>query len=87
MLGIMKKRTLDDEQALTPTRNKLSAGALNNLLDERKSITTRADLEKLSKSYNMDLELLERLRLTFNSPSISETRSKDMEKDDVKLVR
>ncbi|CAA7267629.1 unnamed protein product [Cyclocybe aegerita] len=54
-----------------PTRNKLYAFVLSDLLDKRKAVKTRADLEKLAKEYNVDVDKLEGLARFVSSPSIS----------------
>ena len=51
-------------------RNHLYAASLHELLDARKSVRSRKDLEGLARKYNMDMDKLERLSLVVNSPSV-----------------
>ncbi|GBE80729.1 predicted protein [Sparassis crispa] len=53
-----------------PTHNRLLAASLQELLEERKSVTTQAELEKLAKRYNVDVAKLESVAQFVNSPSV-----------------
>jgi hypothetical protein len=52
-------------------RNRLQVPVLASLLDERKALTSRFELDRLAERYNMDGELLERLARYVNTPSVS----------------
>ncbi|KAF8160598.1 hypothetical protein BJ912DRAFT_316837 [Pholiota molesta] len=56
--------------ALEPSRNRLYAFVLSDLLDRRKAVRSRQDLEKLAKEFNIDVDKLESLARFVNSPSI-----------------
>lgn len=53
-------------------RNRLQIAALANLFDERKTVTTRRELDRVADRYNMDGKVLERLARYVNTPSVSE---------------
>ncbi|CCL99234.1 uncharacterized protein FIBRA_01249 [Fibroporia radiculosa] len=53
-----------------PTRNRLVAASITELLQERKSLTTQEELEKLAERYGIDVEALENLARFVNSPSV-----------------
>jgi hypothetical protein len=55
-----------------PAPNRLLASSLSDLLDARKSVTSRRELEALAKSYNVDVGTLEKLGRYVNTPSVGE---------------
>lgn len=57
MLGILERRKATEEAAETPTLNRLGARTLSNLMDERKSAQTMADVEALCKEYGVSVEV------------------------------
>ena len=50
----------------------MTASSLSELLDERKSIRSRAGLEALAKQYSIEVSILECLVRSVNTPSIGE---------------
>jgi len=71
---MLNSRKASEEQAMSNSQiqNRMSATVLSELLDSRKDITSPAELEKLSKTYGIDLSLLRTLTKVVNSPSIGE---------------
>ena len=69
-----RMRHVAEEQAVSakPVHNRLGASTLSSLLDDRKLVTSRSDLERLAAKYTIDVSVLERLARTVNSPSIRE---------------
>lgn len=81
---IHQKREASELEAASfkPIRNRLHASTLTELLDERKNVSSAAEMAELAKKYNVDLQVLERLARFVNSPSIGEktvTRTVDHE--------
>lgn len=66
---IVKSRT---QSALHSTRIPLLASTLSDMLDERKSVTSRKELERLAAKYKIEVAELESLSRFVNSPSIGE---------------
>ena len=56
--------------SLRPVPNRLHGLALSDLLDKRKSVRTREDLERLAKEYAIDVGKLESLVRFVSSPSV-----------------
>ncbi|KAJ7694176.1 hypothetical protein B0H17DRAFT_1058052 [Mycena rosella] len=54
----------------TPTQNRVQASTLSHLLDERKSIRTKRDMEFLAKRYGVDLEKLDAIAEFISTPSV-----------------
>lgn len=48
------------------------AGTLHGLLEERKSVATREELEKLASRYEIDVDKLESVARFVSSPSVDE---------------
>jgi len=73
MLDILSIRRAEAEQLEAQGRleNRLSARALSNYLDDRKTLATHADRAKLAKEYGISVDLLEELARHVNSPSVS----------------
>ncbi|KAJ3531944.1 hypothetical protein NMY22_g7945 [Coprinellus aureogranulatus] len=69
---LFQSRAASESEAssLKPLHNHLYAGSLHELLDARKSVTSRRDLESLARKYNLDVEKLEKLSRVVNSPSV-----------------
>ena len=69
-----RTRDISEQQAASarPVRNRMDAGTLSTLLDDRKFVTSRTELEQLAARYNLDVAVLERLTRFVNSPSIGE---------------
>ncbi|KAF8212430.1 hypothetical protein K438DRAFT_1567257 [Mycena galopus ATCC 62051] len=56
--------------ASVPTQNRLQATKLTSLLDERKSIRTRRDMEFLTQRFGIDLEKLDAISKFVSTPSV-----------------
>ncbi|KLO10687.1 hypothetical protein SCHPADRAFT_505208 [Schizopora paradoxa] len=71
---MLHSRDISEQQASSSaqTRNKVLAGSLHQLLEERKNVRSRDELTSLANSYGMDETVLERLAQTINTPSIAE---------------
>lgn len=67
---LFESRAKAEAAASEPSRNRLYAFVLSDLLDRRKAVRSRQDLEKLAKEFNIDVEKLESLARFVNSPSI-----------------
>jgi len=70
-------RNLADSEVMAasnrPTpRNRLRPSALVDLLDERKALASRFELDRLAERYNVDVDVMERLALYVNTPSVTE---------------
>jgi len=74
MKNMLHSRDVSEQQASssTPTRNRILAGSLYQLLEDRKNVQSRAELASLASSYGVDESILERLTRTVNTPSIAE---------------
>ncbi|KAF9466300.1 hypothetical protein BDZ94DRAFT_1213000 [Collybia nuda] len=72
MHKLFKSRAQSEYEASapTPTRNRLHAVTLSDLLDERKSAKTRGDLQRLSDRHVIDFTKLESLSRYVSSPSV-----------------
>lgn len=57
MLSILQRRKATEEAAETPTVNRLGARTLSNLMDERKSAKTIAEVEELCKEYGVSVQV------------------------------
>ncbi|ETW85520.1 hypothetical protein HETIRDRAFT_470555 [Heterobasidion irregulare TC 32-1] len=63
----------ETEAALTRMpKNRLLAASLADLLEERRFVTTRGELEELAGKYGVDVEKLESVARFVNSPSVDE---------------
>ena len=64
------------------------AGTLHELLEERKSVTTQEELEKLASRYEIDVDKLESVARFVNSPSVDEASvRKEVDRDGVEQVK
>ena len=74
MRNMLQSRVVSEQQAnsSTPTQNRILAGGLHQLLEDRKFVKTRAELAKLANRYDMDLDLVERLAQRFKTPTMDE---------------
>jgi hypothetical protein len=70
MLDIMRQRTQQDADAELEIRNRLPVDSIFALLDARKEVTSREELEGLCRAYNVDTELVQSLAETVNTPSV-----------------
>lgn len=72
--GVFQTRLRSEVEASSArsTHNKLVAGSLQDLLQERKSLTSRDELHKLAQRYDVDPDKLESIARFVNSPSIDE---------------
>jgi len=60
----------NEAAAPIPTQNRLQAPRLAMLLDERKSIRTRRDMEFLAQRFGVDLEKLDAIAKFVSTPSV-----------------
>jgi hypothetical protein len=69
---MFKSRVQSETEAAAAisTQNRIQAPRLSRLLDERKSIRTRRDMEFLAKRFNMDLEKLDAVAKFLTTPSV-----------------
>ncbi|EJU05707.1 hypothetical protein DACRYDRAFT_41033, partial [Dacryopinax primogenitus] len=67
---IFQTRQATEEASEVPQRNRLPVQAVTDMLNERKSAKTQADLANLAKDYSVDVEVLNRLAERFNSPTV-----------------
>jgi len=74
MKNMLHSRDVSEQQASssTPTRNRILAGGLYQLLEDRKGVQSRTELTSLANSYGLDEAVLERLARSINTPSIAE---------------
>jgi len=56
--------------SIKPTKNMVYVSILSDLLDKRKAIHSKQDIEALSKEFGVEIETLDRLTRFVNSPSI-----------------
>lgn len=82
ILNMYEIRKISEQQAASssPIPNCLSAPLLASLLDDRKFMNSRAEVEKLASRYSFDHSLLESLAMFVTTPSIGEgtiTRTKN----------
>lgn len=54
----------------TTLRNRMSVSTIIAMLDARKECRSTKDLEALARGYDIDLDLLQRLALHVNAPSV-----------------
>ena len=55
---------------MQPTRNRLRAATLSELLDARKGAPTTLDLKTLAEKYGIDKQKIEKLATFVNTPSV-----------------
>ncbi|THH03853.1 hypothetical protein EW145_g5955 [Phellinidium pouzarii] len=84
MKNILRSRDVSEQQASshTPTRNRMLAGMLFDLLEQRKSVRSKDELSKLADRYDIDLDVMERLAAFTNTPSIVEGSRRKLLEDD-----
>jgi hypothetical protein len=73
---LFESRAKSELPSSQPTKNTLYAFMLSDLLDKRKSIHSKQDLEALSKEFGVEVETLDRLTCFVNSPSIESSSIK-----------
>ncbi|GAA5932673.1 uncharacterized protein JCM15063_002174 [Sporobolomyces koalae] len=90
MLGILQERQRVDDAVAAgiSTPDQLSARALSNLLDDRKSAKSKQEADEIAREYGMDPKLIDELARHINSPSISMVLpSSDPDEDDRRLAK
>jgi len=65
-----------DANAANTTQNRLLAGSLIELLDERKAVRSQLELDQLASKYNIDSSILESLARFVNSPTPDDSKSR-----------
>jgi hypothetical protein len=75
--NLLKSRERSEHEAFKPQlpRNHIHSIALSNLLDERKSVTSRSELQRLAERYGVDIWKLENLARFVSSPSVQGGRA------------
>jgi hypothetical protein len=86
MLEIMRKRSQSEEAALSPVRNRLPNEALFALLEARKEVKTKQELDQLCRTFNIDLSELEQLSKHVNTPTVEQIPSNLDEEGELFLV-
>ena len=72
MKRILQTRQVSEQQAMshaTP-RNHILASELAGLLESRKSSKSLEEIRQMASRYNLDVEVLERLAKTINTPTV-----------------
>ncbi|KAF9519886.1 hypothetical protein BS47DRAFT_1287787 [Hydnum rufescens UP504] len=71
---MFESRKISEDQALSfrPIPNRMTASLLSELLDARKSVRSREELEVLARQYSIEVAVLEGLARSINTPSIGE---------------
>ena len=83
-----RQRSEEDARSPTPTRNRMLAGTLYQLLEERKLVATREELEKLANRYEIDVDKLESVARFVNSHSADEgSVRREVDKEGVEQVK
>ncbi|EAU88136.2 hypothetical protein CC1G_03808 [Coprinopsis cinerea okayama7 len=74
---LFQSRLASEEEAssLKPSKNRLFASSLHDLLNERKAAQTRQDLDKLARKYDVDVDKMERLARFLSTPSVDQALS------------
>ncbi|KAJ7172666.1 hypothetical protein C8R46DRAFT_160180 [Mycena filopes] len=80
---MFKSRTQSENEAAAqqPTQNRIRAPQLSRLLDERKFMRTRRDMEFLAARYGVDLEKLDVIAEFLSTPSVHENSTVQIGKD------
>jgi hypothetical protein len=69
-------RNLQDSENMAASgstpRNRLQPSDLAGLFDERKTVASQLELDRLAERYNMDGDVVERLARYVNTPSVTE---------------
>lgn len=95
MLDILKSRQVaaEEEELIAASykkiaiTNRLSAQALSNLLDERKTATSRAQIESIATEYGIEMAVLDELSRHITAPSVTALESTKEELEESMLVR
>jgi crotonobetainyl-CoA:carnitine CoA-transferase CaiB-like acyl-CoA transferase len=82
----------NEAAASMPTQNRVPAPKLSQLLDERKAIRSRRDMEFLAKRFDVDVEKLDAVAKFVNTPSVQQNSvvraaDKDGEEKQIMKVR
>lgn len=84
MQHILRSRDVSEQQATShvATKNRMTAGMLFDLLEQRKNISSRDELLDLAKRYDMEVDVLERVATFVNTPStVADSLRKILEDD------
>ena len=71
-----------EARSLHPSRNRLLAASLHDLLEDRKQARNAADLERLARRYEVDVEKLESIARYVNTPAVDPSSVKRVLKED-----
>jgi hypothetical protein len=74
MRNMLRSQQISEQQASssTSTHNRVLAGELVDLFEERKFAKSRQDAERVAQKYGVDVEVLESVAKNVTSPSILE---------------
>ncbi|KAJ7046589.1 hypothetical protein C8F04DRAFT_1061008 [Mycena alexandri] len=76
-----RSQSENEAAAQNPTQNRIRAPQLSRLLDERKSIRTRREMEFLAARYGLDLEKIDAIAEFLSTPSVHENSALQIGKD------
>jgi len=81
--NMLRSRDISEEQAssTSATPNRLLAKSLMNVLEERKWLKSREDCIALAGQFGIDVQTLETLSRTVNSPSVAEGSVQRLQSD------
>ena len=71
---LFESRSKSELSSSQPTKNALHAFILSDLLDKRKSVHSKQDIEALSQQFGVEIDTMDRLTRFVNSPSIDSSR-------------
>ncbi len=67
---MLRSRALSESEESSSTGHNAYAATLSSILNQRKSCTTRLDVENLARNYKIDVQKLESISKFVNSPSV-----------------
>ena len=84
MKRVLHSRDISEQQASShsSTKNRMTAGMLFDLLEQRRSITSRSELSSLVGRYDIEPAVLERVATIVNTPSVAEGSRRKILEDD-----
>lgn len=93
MLDILKQRKAVEEEeeqneldGNAPLKNRLTAQSLSNLIDDRKSITSQKELERLCRTYGIEFDTFQELGKHVSTPSVASVKSLQEDIEDTQMV-
>ena len=84
MQHVLRSREASEQQASshTPTKNRMTAGMLFNLLEQKKSVSSRSEISELARQYDIEVDVLERVAAFATSPSTVEGSMRKVVEED-----